>query len=83
MPATAVLFGLVASVSYTMSHSVVEVESTDWIEPVILWICICMPTGSGKSSLCKYLKQLVEDTRNNFGTGPETSSWFSDDQSFE
>ena len=80
MPAAAVLFGLVMVVSYTMSHSVVEVAGTDWIEPVILWICICMPTGS---SLCKYLKQLVEDTRNNVGFGPETPSWFSDDQSFE
>lgn len=83
MPAAAVLFGLLTIVSYTMSHSVVEVEGTDWIEPALLWVCICLPTGSGKSSLCKYLRRLVEDTRTNIGTRPDTPSWFSDDQSFE
>lgn len=81
MPATAALFGLLVIVGFTMSHSAVEVQGTDWIEPVLLWISICMPTGSGKSSLCKYLKRLVDDTHAN--TGLDTPSWFLDDQSFE
>lgn len=81
MPATAVLLGLLVIVSFTMSHSAIEVEGTEWIEPVLLWISVCMPTGSGKTSLCKYLKQLVEDAHDNIGL--DTPSWFLDDQSFE
>ena len=42
-----------------------------------------MPTGSGKSSLCKYLRKLVEDARSHNGTGDSEPSWFLDDQSFE
>ena len=63
MPATAVLSGLVLIVSFAVSHSVVEVQDTDWKEPVLVWLSICMPTGSGKSSLCKYLRKLVEKAR--------------------
>lgn len=65
-----------------MSHSAIQVEGTDWIEPAIVWISICMPTGSGKSSLCKYLKHLVDDAREKTGADADTS-WFADDQSFE
>ena len=83
MPAVAVLAGLLLIISYSMSHSVVTVDGTDWIEPVLLWISICMPTGSGKSSLCKYLRKLVEDARSQNGTGDSEPSWFLDDQSFE
>lgn len=81
MPAAAVLYGLLVVVSFSMSHSVVEVEGTDWLEPVLLWVSICMPTGSGKTSLCKFLKQLVDDTHANVGS--DSSSWFIDDQSME
>ena len=82
MPSTAVLYGLLIIMSFAMSHSVVEVEGTDWLEPVLVWIAICMPTGSGKSSLCKLLKKLVEDTRVNIG-GESSPSWCADDQSLE
>ena len=81
MPAAAVLYGLLVVVSFSMSHSIVEVEGTDWLEPVLLWVSICMPTGSGKTSLCKFLKQLVDDTHANVGS--DSSSWFIDDQSME
>ena len=64
-----------------MSHSAIQVDSTDWIEPAIVWISICMPTGSGKSSLCKYLKHL-DDAREKAGADADTS-WFADDQSFK
>lgn len=81
MPATAVLFGLLLIVSFSMSHCAVEVEGTDWVEPVLLWISVCMPTGSGKTSLCKYLKRLVDKTHANIEE--DEHSWYLDDQSFE
>ena len=56
IPPIAVLAGLLVIVGYSMSHSEVEVQVTEWVEPVLLWIVICMPTGSGKSGLCKLLK---------------------------
>lgn len=59
MPAAAVLYGLLVVVSFSMSHSVVEVEGTDWLELVLLWVSICMPTGSGKTSLYKFLKHAA------------------------
>ena len=66
-----------------MSHSVVQVEGTEWIEPVLLWIAICMPTGSGKSALCKFLKSLVDKARKNCGLTHSDPTWCLDDQSFE
>lgn len=82
MPPTAVLAGLVFITSYSMTHSVVEVEGTDWLEPVLVWLSICMPTGSGKSALCKYLRKLVQETRLQCGQ-EEAPFWMLDDQSFE
>lgn len=82
MPSSSVLAGLLIILSFCMSHSVVEVEKTDWVEPVLLWISICMPTGMGKSSLCRFLRKLVNDTQETLGTD-ESSSWLCDDQSFE
>jgi hypothetical protein len=82
MPPTALLAGLLLIISFAMSHSVVEVEGTDWVEPVLVWLSICMPTGSGKSSLCKLLKKLVKDASQQSGV-EEGSSWTLDDQSFE
>ena len=56
MPPVAVLSGLLLLISFSMS---VSVEGNNWTEPVLLWIAICMPTGSGKSALCKFLRSLV------------------------
>ena len=54
------------------------------MEPVLLWVAICMPTGSGKSSLCKWLKKLVEEVRTKATSDSEnTTSWFLNDQSLE
>ena len=82
MPSTSVLAGLLIILSFSMSHSVVEVEKTNWTEPVLLWISICLPTGMGKSSLCRFLRKLINDVQVTLATD-ETSSWFCDDQSFE
>ena len=51
MPPTAVINGLMIIVSFLLAHSYVNVEDTQWMEPVILWMTIGMPIGSGKSSL--------------------------------
>ena len=66
-----------------MSHSVVQVEGTEWVEPVLLWIAICMPTGSGKSALCKFLKSLVEKARKKCRLSDADPTWCLDDQWFE
>ncbi len=82
MPPVAVLAGLLMTISSNMSHSCVAIEGTDWIEPVILWIAVCMPTGSGKSGLCKFLKKLIDTARTNCGLDDSDPSWYLDDQSF-
>ena len=82
MPPTALLAGLLIITSFAMSHFVVEVEGTDWVEPVLVWLSICKPTGSGKSSLCKLLKKLVKDASQQSGV-EEDCSWTLDDQSLE
>ena len=84
MPVAAVLVGLLLIVSFTMSHSVVEVEGTDWVEPVLLWISVCMPTGTGKSSLCKFLRKLIMEAEKLCGDHEDDSiSWMMDNQSFK
>lgn len=42
-----------------------------------------MPTGSGKSNICKYLRKLVEGARKTCGLDENSPSWYIDDQSFE
>ena len=83
IPPVAVLAGLLLTVGFAMSHSTVQVEGTDWVEPAILWISICMPTGSGKSGLCKFLKSLVDKARRERKLSESDPSWCLDDQSFE
>ena len=77
-----VLAGLIMIISFAISHSDVQVEGLDWIEPVLVWVAVCMPTGSGKSTLCKFLRNVVKRARTQCAEddGP---SWLSDDQSFE
>lgn len=81
MPATAVLAGLLFVVSFSMSHSVVKVLDTEWVEPVLVWLAICMPTGCGKSPLCKYLRKLVNQAK--VDCNQNDADWMLDDQSFE
>ena len=82
MPATAVLAGLLIIISFSISNSIVEVEGTDWVEPVLVWILICMPTGMGKSSLCKLPRKLVIEAQAQYGLDDPSTSWMLDDQSF-
>ena len=48
---------------FLLSPSVVHVNGTDWKEPVILWECVCMPTGSGKSPFCAYMNKLLHSIK--------------------
>jgi len=50
MDPSGVLAGLLLIVSFAMSHSVVQIEETDWREPVLNWICIALQTGMRKST---------------------------------
>lgn len=78
------LHGLIVITSFAMSHSLVEVQGTDWMEPVLVWIAICMPTGSGKSACCKLLTKLIEDAQSSVCSGNVGSAaWLADDQSLE
>ena len=63
MHPTAVLGGLLTLVTIAMSHASVNVPGTNWVESVLLWVAIGMPTGSGKTPLYKYLTTLLRKMR--------------------
>ncbi len=76
MPVDAVLAGLIMIVGFSVSHSDIEVMGIYWVEPVFVWVAVCMLTGSGKSTLCKFLRNLVKKARCQCGE-------ICDNQSFE
>ena len=60
MPPTAILSGLLLLVSYCSSDCIVEIPDTQWVEPVLVWITISMPSGSGKTPVyisCKFVRE--------------------------
>ena len=63
MAPTAVISGLTSIMSFMLAPSTVFVDGTEWSEPVIVWISIGMPTGSGKSALFNYFLGLLRDVR--------------------
>ena len=83
MPPTAVLGGLVIIISFALSHASVSVPGTQWIEPVIVWISIGMPTGSGKSPLFKYLLTTVRKARDRCQLSKNDPTWQLEDATFE
>jgi len=83
MDPSGVLAGLLLIVSFAMSHSVVQIEETDWREPVLNWICIALQTGMRKSTLCKYLKDILREAKKHCANDKDNASWLCDDQSFE
>ena len=80
IPATAVLASLVGLTGFLISPSTVQVDVTDWNEPVLIWECVCMPTGSGKSPLCHYIAKLLQEIRQRTG---DSASWQIEDATFE
>jgi len=83
MDPSAVLAGLLLIVSFSMSHSCVQIEGTDWREPVLNWISIALQTGMRKSTLCKYLKDILRVSKKHCANDSDKESWLCDDQSFE
>ena len=83
MPPEAVLTGILLLLSFFASHCSVAVPSTTWMEPALLWITICMPTGSGKSPLYGFLRQLVTTVRNTLGLTNLHLRWLLDEASLE
>ena len=80
IPPTAVLSSLLGLTGFLLSPSMVQVDGTDWKEPVLIWECVCMPTGSGKSPLCTYIAKLLQDIRSKTG---DKSAWQVEDATFE
>ena len=69
--------------SYCLSHSTIKVPNTEWVEASLLWITICMPTGSGKTPLYGFLNSLIEKARSYSQVEDDSSTWRVDDASFE
>ena len=83
VPPTAVLGGYLVLCSFIISPSTVEVPSTDWSEPVLLWLTVTMPTGSGKSTLFRHLYSLLREVRHIAGMSSDDPAWILDDATFE
>ncbi len=67
-----------------LSPAVVEVPGTDWVEPVLVWMTIAMPTGSGKSTLFRHIYKILGALRAKcVQNDEEDPSWVFDDGSFE
>lgn len=60
-----------------------KVPGTDWTEPVLAWLTISMPTGSGKSTLFRHLYSLLQEIRVTCGVTDEEPTWVFDDATFE
>ena len=79
----AVLGGYLLLGSFVLSPASIQVPSMDWSEPVLLWMTVCMPTGSGKSTLFKHLYGLLQSVREICGLDDHAPSWVVDDAKFE
>lgn len=74
--------------SYVISPAVITIPGIDWVEPALVWLSINMPTGSGKSSLYKYLSDLTNNIQESSRVASNKSSsdepaWFIGDATFE
>ena len=68
---------------FVLSPSVVKVPSTNWSEPVLVWLAVSMPTGSGKSTLFRHLYSMIQNIRQMCGATDKEPTWVFDDGSFE
>ena len=83
VPPSAVLSGLLLNISYCLSHCEIAVPGTEWVEPSMLWVTICMPTGSGKTPLFGFLTALLNKVRSKYKLTSTDPAWRADDVSFE
>ena len=79
MPPSAVLSGFLLLTGYCLSQCVVKVPSTNWVEPVLIWLTICMPTGSGKTPLYTFLVNILNKVRQQCELSQDDPSWFLDE----
>ena len=49
--------------SFIMSPAVVKVPGTCWVEPVLVWLTISMPTGSRKTTIYQFLREILQRVR--------------------
>ena len=59
-------------ISYIISPAVVQVQETEWREPVLVWLSVNIPTGISKSSLYQFVHGII--TRD-CGCNPRYPSW--------
>ena len=83
MPSSAVLSGLLTITGFCTSHASIKVAGTERVKPVILWLFIGMPTGSGKSPLYKHLLNLLRQTRARLDLKETKPSWLLEEATFE
>jgi len=60
---SAVLAGLIILTSFVVSPAVIKVPGTDWMEPILIWLTISMPTGSRKTTIYQFLLKLLREIR--------------------
>ena len=83
LPPTAILCGYIVIGSFALSPSLVKVPGTDWTEPVLAWMTISMPTGSGKSTLFRHLYSMIQDIRVKCGVSENGPTWVFDNGTLE
>ena len=83
MPPSAVLSGFIALTSHVISPATVTIPDVNWVEPALVWISINMPTGSGKSSLYKYLYDITCEIRKRSGCTQDDPTWLVGDATFD
>ena len=64
-------------------QAVVTIPGTDWVEPLVVWLAIAMPSGSGKSPLLRLLNNIVWDVRRKCGLHDTDHQWTVDEITFE
>lgn len=69
--------------SFVLSPATVKVPQTEWAEPILLWMTVAMPTGTGKSTLFRYLYNLLVRVRCLAAVPEDDPAWVLDDSSFE
>ena len=63
VPPGAILAGLLILTSFVLSPSVISVPGTEWTEPALIWLTVCMPTGSRKTTVYQFLRGLLQEIR--------------------
>ena len=60
VPPAAVLGGVLIITSFVMSPAIVKVPGTNWVETVLVWLMISMPTGSSKTTMYQFLRDILQ-----------------------